>query len=83
MDRSTATDLTCRELVELVTDYLEDELSPGERARFDAHLAECEGCRRYVEQMRTTIKLARDSAVPQKPTDTRALLVAFRDYKRR
>ena len=49
--------LTCVELVELVTDYLEGALSPRERARFDAHLAECDGCQAYVEQMRTVIAL--------------------------
>ena len=41
-------DLACQELVELVTDYLEDALPPEERARFDAHLAECPGCSNYL-----------------------------------
>jgi anti-sigma factor RsiW len=48
--------LTCKELVELVTDYLEGALSPADRARFDEHLATCPYCRTYVEQMRQTIR---------------------------
>jgi len=50
--------LTCRELVELVTDYLEDALPPSERARFDLHLDVCAHCRDHVEQLRTTVALA-------------------------
>jgi anti-sigma factor RsiW len=49
--------LTCQELVELVTDYLEGALSPGERARFEAHVAQCKHCPTYLDQMRTTIRL--------------------------
>jgi len=52
------TDLTCQELVELVTDYLEASLSASQRARFDEHLAKCTGCRNYLAQMRQTINLA-------------------------
>jgi anti-sigma factor RsiW len=47
--------MTCRELVELVTDYLEDRLAEGDRRRFDGHLDECPDCREYVEQMRQTV----------------------------
>ena len=49
-------DLTCRELVELVTDYLEETLPPTERARFEAHLADCDDCPLYLGQMRLTIR---------------------------
>ena len=41
-------DLACKELVELVTEYLEGTLPPAERARFDAHLGQCEGCHTYL-----------------------------------
>ena len=83
MERSAAIDLTCRELVELVTDYVEGALSPVEHARFEAHVAECEGCERYVEQIRATVDLARRTrALEQRPEIT-ALLEAFRDYRRR
>jgi anti-sigma factor RsiW len=49
--------LTCQELVELVTAYLEQVLPPDERARFDDHVAGCPGCATYVDQMRETIRL--------------------------
>ncbi len=74
--------LTCVELVELVSDYLEGDLSPGERARFDAHLAECDGCQAYVEQMRTVIALTgrlTQESIP--PEGERALLDAFRHWR--
>lgn len=48
-------ELTCKELVELVTDYLEGALSPETRTRFEDHLAGCPFCRIYLEQMRQTI----------------------------
>lgn len=49
-------ELTCQELVELVTDYFENALSENERARIEQHLASCDGCDTYVEQMRLTIE---------------------------
>ena len=77
-----ADELTCKQLVELVTDYLEGALSPADRARFDAHLAGCRGCRAYLEQMRRTVRtlgeLREDSIAP----DARErLLRAFRGWK--
>jgi anti-sigma factor RsiW len=48
--------MPCREVVELVTDYVEDRLSPADRARFEAHIEECEYCETYLEQMRQTIR---------------------------
>jgi anti-sigma factor RsiW len=47
--------MTCRELVELVTDYLDGALGPTDRARFEAHVDRCAGCRAHLGQMRTTI----------------------------
>ena len=75
-------DLACRELVELVTDYLEDALPAGERERFEAHLAECDACDAYVEQVRATIRLAGRAAALEEPGDTAALLEMFRDFRR-
>ena len=49
--------LTCRELVELVTDYLEGALPGAEVERFESHLAICPGCSTYVDQFRETIRL--------------------------
>lgn len=83
MDGSAATDLTCRELVELVTDYLEDSLAVSERARFDAHLAECEPCRAYVDQMHATVRVTRTAGAAQEVPGMDALMEAFRGYKRR
>ena len=75
--------LTCRELVELVTDYLEGALSREDRARFDEHLASCEGCTAHLDQMRRTLKLVgrlTEGAVSAEARD--ALLGAFGDWRR-
>lgn len=75
--------LTCRELVELVTDYLEDTLPAADRARFESHLAGCAGCRRYLAQMNATIKVMgalTEENIPARGRDE--LLEAFRDWKR-
>ena len=75
--------LSCQELVELVTDYLEDGLPAPERARFDAHIAGCEDCTAYLEQMRTTIVLTgRLRAEELSPESVESLLEAFRDWRR-
>ena len=50
-------ELVCRQVVEMVTDYLEGVLSRGQRKRLDAHLAGCEHCSEYLAQMRATIRL--------------------------
>lgn len=76
-------DLPCIELVELVTDYLEGALSPPERARFEAHLAICEDCVTYVEQVRRTVEAA--GVLPPEgppPAVREALLAAFRELRR-
>lgn len=74
--------LTCRELVELVTDYLEDALPPPERERFEAHLAVCEGCTTYLEQMRATIRVTgRLSEEQVSPEARERLLAAFRSWR--
>ena len=77
-------EMPCRELVELITDYLEDRLSPIDRARFEAHLAECEACRTYLEQFRQTIRvLGRLPEESLSPEAQNALLNAFRGWSRR
>ena len=74
--------ISCRELVELVTDYLEGALSRRDRKRFEAHIGACDHCATYVEQMRLTIatlgRLSEES-IPQPARDE--LLAAFRDWK--
>ena len=76
-----ADDLTCRELVELVSAYLDDRLSDRERERFEMHLVWCEGCVDYLEQLRRTVAfmprlVERDLA----PEFRDRLLTAFRDW---
>jgi anti-sigma factor RsiW len=75
--------LTCRELVELVTDYLDGSLSRRDRARFEAHIAACGNCTQYVEQFRETIRLTgtlRESDVSAEAEA--ALLEQFEAWKR-
>ena len=79
----TAGDLSCKELVELVTEYLEDTLPPAEHARFDAHLGTCDACHTYLEQMRQTIGALgalEEETVPEEAK--RILLEAFRGWKK-
>ena len=75
--------LSCQELVELVTEYLEGALDERDLRAFEGHLATCDGCTEYVEQLRTTIRLV-GSLTPNDLTQDAeaALLQAFRDWKR-
>ena len=56
--RSRHPELVCQQVVELVTDYLENALSDADRRRFERHLAGCPHCTEYLAQMRETIRLA-------------------------
>jgi predicted anti-sigma-YlaC factor YlaD len=70
-------------LVELVTDYLEGVLRPADRARLEAHIAHCEYCRTYLDQMRTTIRLlGKLTTESLSPVAQHELLTRFRDWKR-
>jgi predicted anti-sigma-YlaC factor YlaD len=74
--------ITCAEVVELVTDYLEGVLDEGMTAEVEAHLALCEGCAAYLDQMRTTITLLGHVPVDALSPGTRdGLLAAFRDLR--
>jgi anti-sigma factor RsiW len=74
--------IQCRELVELVTEYLEGTLDSDTRAEFEAHLAICPGCMEYVQQMRTTLHLVGDIPVDDLSDEAKAaLLAAFRDFR--
>jgi anti-sigma factor RsiW len=71
----------CSELVELVTAYVEGTLDTPDRQRFEAHLALCEGCNHYVEQLRTTIRLTGRLNHDELPDHMRErLLHAFREW---
>ncbi len=75
-------ELTCRQMVELVTDYLEGRMPAGERDRFEAHLAECDGCQAYVEQMRVLVgELGGLPEAELAPPVEEELLAAFRDWR--
>ena len=78
-----AGDFGCKDLVEAVTDYLEGTMAPGERRRFDRHLAGCEGCQEYLVQLRSVIRVVGRPTVDAVPPGTMAgLLRAFRDWHR-
>lgn len=75
-------DLSCQELVELVTEYLEGRLSRRDRRRFEKHLSACDGCSRYVEQMRLTIRaLGKLDERHLTKKAEKELLDAFRNWK--
>ncbi len=80
-------EIVCRELVELVTPYLENVLPPDERALVDRHLDECDGCWTYVEQMRMTIRAighVPDAAITsQTRAEVLAIFRAWRNDRRR
>jgi anti-sigma factor RsiW len=80
---SNLKDLTCRELVELVTDYFEGALSAADRERFEQHIAKCDWCKIYLDQMRLTIRtvgaLTEETLNPQAKEE---LLAAFRGWKK-
>jgi len=75
-------EMPCRELVEVITDYLDDALPQRDRLRFEAHLAECDACRDYVEQFEQTIALSgRVEAEKLPPRLQDELLSAFRAWR--
>jgi anti-sigma factor RsiW len=79
---SEPAELSCQELVELITAYLDGTLPANERARFDAHLPNCSGCRNYLQQMRLTIRtLGSLSEASIAPLARQRLLSVFRDWK--
>ena len=79
----TAEHITCQEVVELVTDYLERALPADETSLFEQHIDFCDGCKVYVEQMRTTVATVGRVTEEDVPPETRERLVtAFREWKR-
>jgi hypothetical protein len=83
MTAAIASELTCKELVELVTDYLEDRLSVDENRRFELHVCTCTGCRVYLAQMRGVIRAT--GRLTERDLDPAArdeLLHAFREWRR-
>lgn len=77
-------EMPCRELVELITEYLEDRLSPADRVRFERHLADCEDCRRYMDQFQQTMRILGHLPEASLSSEAKeALLTAFRGWSRR
>jgi anti-sigma factor RsiW len=75
-------EMTCQELVEVVTAYLDGVLPDSDRARLEAHVAECPYCEEYIAQMRVTVKvLGRLQPDPIDPVRERELLEAFRGWR--
>jgi anti-sigma factor RsiW len=71
--------MSCQELVEVLTEYVEGTLSAHDRARLEAHLGVCDDCQVYVDQFRTTISLAGRVHSSELSAETRqGLLRAFR-----
>jgi anti-sigma factor RsiW len=73
------TAISCQEVVEVITDYLEGKLSPEDVAIFEAHLAICDGCQWYLDQVRTTIAAVGRIDHEEVPAELRdTVLAAFR-----
>ena len=76
-------EMTCKELVELVTDYLDGTLPEEVRKQMEQHLSGCDGCTHYLEQMRQTIRLTgqvrEENLTPRQRDD---LLCLFHDWKK-
>ena len=77
-------ELTCQEIVELVTEYLEDHMTPAQRSQFEQHIVMCPPCATYLAQMRTMVGLAATLAASADvaPEPPAAVLEAFRRWKR-
>jgi anti-sigma factor RsiW len=82
-DLHSSEHVSCQEVVELVTDYLEGSLTPEEATLFEQHLNFCDGCDWYLEQLRTTIATVGRIEQEEVPDAMRSkLLSAFRDRRR-
>ncbi len=75
--------MTCKELVDLITEYLEGALSASDRLRFEQHVDRCSPCRIYVEQMRQTVRAVGKLSEESIPADAKELLLrVLKDWKR-
>lgn len=74
--------LSCPEMLELLTAYLDGALAVQDEVSFDAHLGLCRGCRTYLDQFRETVRATGTLAecdVPAPVMDD--LLAAFSDWR--
>jgi len=75
-------EITCQEIVEIVTEYLEGTLLPEDRVRFEQHLLTCDLCVMYLDQMRETIRIAgKLTEEALAPDQKEALVAAFRTWR--
>ena len=75
--------ISCQEVVELVTGYLDQSLPPDDASLFEQHINFCDGCDWYLDQMRSTVATVGRVTEEEVPADTRdKLLTAFREWKR-
>jgi anti-sigma factor RsiW len=80
---NTYEEISCQELVELVTDYVEGGMAAELRLRFERHIETCEGCRTHLEQMRATIRVTGELPPESLTPEAEAtLLAAFRGWHR-
>jgi predicted anti-sigma-YlaC factor YlaD len=83
MSAPVAYEIACREVVELVTEYLEATLLYPDRTRFEMHLCLCDGCRAYLRQVRQVVRTASQLGhEPAPPASKEELLTLFREWKR-
>ena len=74
--------MKCREVVELMTDYLEGALTAADRERFEQHIVGCDGCRAYLQQLRLTLRAMRSvEGVPIPDRVQTELVRAFRNWR--
>jgi len=74
--------MKCREVVELMTDYLEGALTAPDRERFEQHIVGCDGCRAYLQQLRLTLRAMRSvKSVPIPDRVQTELVRAFRNWR--
>ena len=77
-------EFSCQEMIEVVTNYLDDALPPDEQQRFERHLSYCAGCNTYVDQIRETIRqtgmVPREESLP--PSLREEIVAQFRNRKR-
>ena len=82
MTNANQNELNCQEVVELVTDYLEQALLPEKQAQFEKHIEECPGCDTYLDQVQQTIMMLRKLSEQQTfPGTKQDLLEIFRNWK--
>lgn len=78
--------LTCQQITEVVTDYLEGKMGLMDRVRFQMHLGMCKHCRAYLDQMKQTVMMVaaegQQAAAPMPPDVHEALMQRFRDWKK-